>query len=270
MMKTNTLLTLALASVITMGCNNAADVEKVPVGTEVEVVRQDGGVLRGTLAARDKQTVKVDVGATKRSVPRDQIADLRVVDKAKPAPLPPAARFRELTLPEGTKLVLRLESAVGSDTSRVEDPIEAILSDAVVVDGVDILPAGSTVTGQVAAVEPAGKVKGRASLALRFTSISVSGRDERVAIMARKSFLAASTKGEDAAKIGIPAAGGAIIGGILGGKKGAAIGTAVGGGGGTAVVLATAGDEITLARGAVLTLPIDNAVEVRVPITRSN
>jgi hypothetical protein len=270
-MKMNTVLTLVLASVIAAtGCKSSADVEKVPVGTEVEVVRQDGGVVRGTLAARDKQTVKVDVGATNRSVPRDQIADLRVVDNAKPAPLPPAAKFRELTLPEGTKLVVRLDSAVGSDTSRVEDPIEAILSDAVVIDGVDILPAGSTVKGEVAAVQPAGKVKGRASLALRFTSISIPGRDDRVAIMARKDFLAPSTKGEDAAKIGIPAAGGAIIGGILGGKKGAAIGTAVGGGGGTAVVLATAGDEITLARGAVLTLPLEHAIDVRVPITRSN
>jgi hypothetical protein len=271
MMKTNTLLTVTLATVIaTAGCKSSPDVEKVPVGTEVEVVRQDGGVLRGTLAARDEKTVKVDVGATKRSVPRDQIANLRVVDNAKPAPLPPAARFRELTLPEGTKLVMRLESAVGSDTSRVEDPIEAILSDAVMLDGVDILPAGSTVKGEVAAVQPAGKVKGRASLALRFTSISVPGRDEQVTIVARKNFLAPATKGEDAAKIGIPAAGGAIIGGILGGKKGAGIGTAVGGGGGAAVVLATAGDEIALARGAVLTLSIEEAIDVRIPITKSN
>jgi hypothetical protein len=100
-------------------------------------------------------------------------------------------------------------------------------------------------------------------------SISVAGRAERPSIVARTELVAPATKGEDAAKIGIPAAGGAIIGGIIGGKKGAAIGTAVGGGGGAAVVLATPGDEIRLARGAELTLVLDQPIEVRVPITKS-
>jgi hypothetical protein len=88
-------------------------------------------------------------------------------------------------------------------------------------------------------------------------------------MMAHTDMLAPATKGEDAVKVGVPAAGGAVIGGIIGGKKGAAIGTAVGGGGGAAVVLATPGEEIRLARGAVLTLALDQAMEVRVPTTNS-
>jgi len=261
---------LALACAMSVaGCTSPPDVDKVPVGAEVEIVRQDGGVVHGTLVGRDEGTVKVGAGVTSRSVPRDQIADVRVVDKAKPEPLPPVAKFREFTLPAGTKLVARLDSAVGSDTSRVEDPVEATLSDAVVVDGFDVFPAGSVVRGEVAAVQPSGKVKGRASLALRFISVSVEGRAERSTIVARTELVAPATKGEDAAKIGIPAAGGAIIGGIIGGKKGAAIGTAVGGGGGAAVVLATPGDEIRLARGAALTLVLDQPIEVRVPIAKS-
>jgi len=270
MIKTH--LTLALVSVVTFaGCANpAADVENAPIGSDVELVRQDGGVVRGTLAARDEGTVKVDAGATSRSIPRNEIAELHVVDPARPAPLPAVAKFREITLPEGTKLAVRLESPVGSDTSRVESPVEATLSEAVVVDGIDVFPVGSVVKGEVAAAQAAGKVKGRASLALRFTSIAVAGRDEPSAIVARTSFLAPSTKGEDAAKIGIPAAGGAIVGGIVGGKKGAAIGAAVGGGGGTAVVLSTSGDEIRLGRGAALTLTMERAIDVRVPITKSN
>ena len=262
---------LALACAMSAaGCASRPDVDKVPVGAEVEIVRQDGGVVHGTLVGRDERTVKVGAGVTSRSVPRDQIADVRVVDKAKPEPLlPPVAKFREFTVPAGTKLVVRLDSAVGSDTSRVEDPVEATLSDAVVVDGFDVFPAGSIVRGEVASVQQSGKVKGRASLALRFVSISVAGRAERSSIVARTELVAPATKGEDAAKIGIPAAGGAIIGGIIGGKKGAAIGTVVGGGGGAAVVLATPGDEIRLARGAALTLVLDEPIEVRVPITTS-
>lgn len=263
------LTTLAAASVIAAaGCTGSADVEDVPVGTEVEVIRQDGAVVRGTLTERDARTVKLDAGPTSRSVPREEIAEVLVVDRAKPAALPAVARFREFILPEGTELVVRLSTAVSSDTSRVEDPIQATLSQAVVVDEIDVLPAGSVVRGHVAAVEPAGKVKGRGSLALRFTSVSVAGRDEPSAIVARTGVLAPATKREDAAKIAIPAAGGAIIGAIIGGKKGAAVGTAVGGGGGAAVVLSTSGDEAALARGAVLTLRIEQPVEVRVPITK--
>ncbi len=269
MIKILSMLVLASA-LVPAGCASPANVDSVPVGTVVEVVREDGGVVKGTLTERDEETVKVDVGTASRSVPRDEIANVRVVDDTKPpAPLPAIATFRELTVAAGTKLVVRLESAVGSDTSRVEDPVEAVLTEALVVDGMDVFPVGSIVKGGVAAADPAGKVKGRARLALRFTSISVAGRDEPSPIMARIERVAASTTREDAAKIAIPAAGGAIIGGLIGGKKGAANGTAVGGGGGTAVVLSTAGDEVRLARGASLTLPIEQAVDVRVPIARA-
>lgn len=254
----------------TAGCTPAAAVDKAPVGAEIEVIRKDGGVVRGTLAERDDRVVKVKAGATSRSVPREEIADVRVVDEAVPAaPLSAIARFREVTLPEGTSLVVRLDSAVASDTSRAEDPVEGTLADAVMAEGIEVFPAGSVVRGDVAAVQPSGKVKGRASLVLRFTSIAVTGREERSAISARTNRLATDTRREDAAKIGIPAAGGAIIGAILGGKKGAAIGTAVGAGGGTAVVLSTAGDEVRLARGSTLTLALEQAVDVRVPIAGS-
>ena len=110
-------------------------------------------------------------------------------------------------------------------------------------------------------------MKGRASLTLLFSS--VSGRGERYPIAARVALVAPSTTGKDVAKIAVPAAGGAIIGGLIGGKKGAAIGTAIGGGGGAAVVLSTAGPQIRLPRGTVLSLPLDQAVDVRVPINRS-
>jgi|APFre7841882724_1041349.scaffolds.fasta_scaffold15631_4 hypothetical protein len=267
MMKT--LLTCALALMLTgAGCSKKVDLEKVPVGTEVQVTRQDGGVVQGTLAARDDTTVKVKVGPVNRSVPRDQIADVQLVAET-PAPLPVIAKFREFTLPAGTTLHVRLGSALGSDSSRTGDPIEATLTDAVSVDGTEVLPAGSGVRGEVAAVDPGGKVSGRASMALRFSSIAVAGRDEPYPIAARVSWLAPTTKGKDAAKIAVPAGAGAIIGGIIGGGKGAAIGATIGGGGGTAVVLTTRGPQIRVPAGTALSLPLDQEVDVRVPIKKS-
>jgi hypothetical protein len=267
MMKT--LTTFALAVVLAgAGCSSRVDLEKVPLGTEVQVTRQDGGVVQGTLAARDDTTVKVKVGPATRSVPRDQIADVRLVADA-PAALPAVAKFREVTVPAGTKLHVRLDSVLGSDSSRAGDPIEARLSSAVVIDGTEVIPPGSTVRGEVGAAEPGGKVNGRASVAVRFTSLAVSGRDETYPIATGASWLAPTTRGKDAAKIAVPAGAGAIIGGIIGGGKGVAIGAAIGGGGGAAVVLTTRGPQIRLARGAALSLPLEQDVDVRVPIKRT-
>lgn len=269
---TNTSLAVALGVVLTTagaGCSRQVDVEKVPVGTEVELVRQDGGVVRGTLAARDDQAVKVTAGSTSRSVPRAEIAVLHVVDEAKPIELPPIAKFREFSVPAGTALVVRLTSPAGSASSRVGDPVEATLTVAVAVDGTEVLPAGSVLRGTVSAVDSAGKVKGRGSLALRFTSVSVAGRDEQYPIRAGIALEAEGSKGREAATIAGPAGAGAIIGAIVGGKKGALLGGAIGGGAGTAVVLSTRGPQVELPRGSRLSLHLEQAVDVRVPINRA-
>ncbi len=65
-------------------------------------------------------------------------------------------------------------------------------------------------------------------------------------------------------EIGAPAAGGAIIGALLGGKQGALVGTAVGGGAGTAVVLSTRGKEVHLAKGSALAVKLVEPITVRV------
>jgi hypothetical protein len=107
-------------------------------------------------------------------------------------------------------------------------------------------------------------VKGRARLALTFTGVTAHG--ETHSFEEHYTMVAPATKARDAKTIGIPAAGGAVIGAIVGGGKGAAIGAAVGGGAGTGVVLATAGKEVGLANGAKLSITLDRPLEVRVPI----
>ena len=96
------------------------------------------------------------------------------------------------------------------------------------------------------------KVKGRAHVAMRFDSLTPRGDDRALRDPARRRSggRPPATKQKDALEIGAPAAGGAIIGALVGGKKGALIGTAVGGGAGTAVVLSTRGKEVHLPKGA--------------------
>jgi hypothetical protein len=180
-------------------------------------------------------------------------------------PAAEASPSREITIPAGTILNVALDTAVGSDTSRVEEGVTAHLTRAIRVQGLTVLPEGSRVTGVVTDAIRSAKVKGRAHVAVRFDSLTPRGEDHRYAIRtASVGRTAAATKEKDAMKIGAPAAGGAIIGALLGGKKGALVGTAVGGGAGTAVVLSTRGQEVHLAKGSALTLKLAAPVTVRV------
>jgi hypothetical protein len=175
----------------------------------------------------------------------------------------PEPGYREVTIPAGTRIGVRLNSPVSSKGSRVEDPVDATIIAPVRISRAEVVPAGSHVKGLVAAAEPSGRVKGRARLALRFRTLTIGG--DAYPIAAQVSRVAPATKTADAEKIGIPAVGGAVVGAIVGGGKGAAIGAAAGGGAGTAVVLATPGKEVSLPRGSVIALTLQKPVTIRVP-----
>jgi hypothetical protein len=176
---------------------------------------------------------------------------------------PPRPAYREVTIPAGTSLPLTLTQSVASDTSAVEDAVTAELTRPVTIDGREALPAGARLAGVVIEVDGSGRVKGRAMIAFRFTSLRAGDTNYDVQTEPQ-SYLAPATKGEDATKIGIGAGAGAIIGGILGGKDGAAKGAVVGGGAGTGVVLATKGREVRLESGANVTTHLTAPLTVRV------
>ena len=259
------LLILCILVTAGLGCSRNVNLDQVPIGSEVQLTRQDGGVVEGKLTARDDKNVEIDAGRVTRSVARGDVAHVGVADESGKAPeLPAIARFREFRVPSGTRLSVRLEQGVGSATSAVGDAVSATLDDAVTVDGVDVLPAGSLVRAKVSDVESSGKVKGRARLSLVFSGVAAHGAS--YSFEDSYSMVAPATKARDAKTIGIPAAGGAVLGAIIGGKKGAAIGAAVGGGAGTAVVLTTSGQEVGLASGAKVPLTLDRALDVKVPV----
>jgi hypothetical protein len=260
-------ISVAVLVLFGAACSSQPEVDKVPVGQEVAVTKADGGVVEGKLSNKDEKTVQVTRGKVTKTIPKDQIADVKEVKAAdKPPVLPPVAKFREYTVPEGTTLALTLSTAISSATSKAEDPVEATLAEPVTVEGATVLPAGSTVKGIVTSAEGSGKVKGKANIAVKFNSISAAGRDDRYNIDAIYAEEAEATKGSDAKKIGIGAGIGTAIGAIAGGKKGAAIGAGVGAGAGTGAVLATKGKEVEHAAGTTLNVTLKNSIDVKVPI----
>lgn len=246
------------------GCSRPPDIDDVPVGSSVQVTREDGALVEGRLSERSADAVRVDVGPTTRAVPRREIVDFRVKGPNTKDEPPPAARFREITVPADARMTVRLHVPVGSAISRPEEIVHGTLARPIAVDGATVIPAGAEVFGVVTRAERAGKVKGRASLAFHFNRLVASG--ETYPLNARFVRTASSTTDRDAEKIAIPATGGAIVGAIIGGNKGAAIGAAAGGGAGAAWVLSTSGEEIALAPDTVLSLQTGRTFVVRVPL----
>jgi hypothetical protein len=171
---------------------------------------------------------------------------------------------RNITIPAGTILRLRVNRGFGSDISRVEDPVPATLARSIVIGGQTVLPAGSSASGYVVEATRPGKVKGRGRVAVRFTRITPASESASYNMQTRSWVaVAPATKKKDALTIGIPAAGGAAIGALVDGKKGAGIGAAVGGGAGTAAVLTTRGKEVRVGRGATLAVRLSAPLTIR-------
>jgi hypothetical protein len=179
-------------------------------------------------------------------------------------PAPPQPRLVDLVVAPDSVLGLQVESSISSEKARVEDEVTARVTRDVRVGDRVAIPAGSVARGEVTLVERGGKVKERARLGIRFTSV-VLADGTRVPIETDTIYREGdSPTGESVAKIGGGAIGGAIIGGIFGGAKGAAIGASVGGGAGTAAVAAGGRNPATLPSGTPLTVRVVKPATVTV------
>lgn len=162
------------------------------------------------------------------------------------------------TVPVGTELDVRLQTALNSGTTQVEDRFEATTLVDLSEDGRVLIPAGSVLRGIVSDVKSAGRVDRQGSLTLRFEQITVNRRSYPIRATVSEALEGGGYR-EDAGRIGAGAIVGGIIGGILGGGKGALAGILIGGGG---VVAATEGQEVDLEAGTVLRVRLDESLSL--------
>jgi tRNA A-37 threonylcarbamoyl transferase component Bud32 len=204
-----------------------------------------GGLAWAALASRRARNAEALEGVrVSRNVTREEPGVVRKLLGARPR--------LHVTVPAGTAVRVRLETALSSETSSSGQAFTASTSAPVVVEGVEALPAGSHAAGHVSHAAGAGKVSGRGELSLELDHIAPLEGSEIAVEAEPVERKARSTVKKDAAKVGGSAGVGAVVGGLIGGGKGAAIGGAVGGAAGTGVVLATKGEEVVLPEGSSL------------------
>ena len=203
--------------------------------------------------------------------PEPQAAPAQAPDSfnpPEPEPLvaaePPVPEFEELVISPDSVIGLQIETSTTSERAQLEDLVTAHVTRDVRVDGKVAIPAGAKVHGEVTLVERGGRLRERARLGVRFTSV-VLADGSRVRLESETVYREGDAPSrESAAKIGGGAIGGAIIGGILGGAKGAAIGGSIGAGAGTTAVLAGGRNAATLPSGTPVTVRLTEPVIVTI------
>lgn len=176
----------------------------------------------------------------------NQTAENGAYPASGPAPVQAQASAQQLTIPEGTRIDVRLDTSISSERNRSGGTFEATLDRPIELgNGEAVVPQGTRVMGEVIAARPSGHLKTPAELSVALTTIEMDGN--RIPISTSSvSRRGKSHKGHDAKWIGGSAAGGALLGALIGHGKGAAIGALAGGGGGTAAAYATGKKNIVL------------------------
>ncbi len=169
---------------------------------------------------------------------------------------------RTFTVPAGTQMTIAMKKTLDSGENQPGDPFSAEVVHDVQVDGRTVIPAGSIVRGEVAAVKAAKRGAGQASMTLAFSSLTLPD-DTTAPMTASLSEATESKKGRNAAVIGGSAAGGALLGKMIGkDTKDAVAGAIVGGAIATGAILAQEGEQVKIPRGAELVIQLDESVKI--------
>ncbi len=169
-----------------------------------------------------------------------------------------------LTVPAGTSLAIRLNRTINVKHEVVGNRFTGEVAEAVVRDGVTVIPRGTRVSGRVDAAHRRGHFKGRSILELRLTAMTLNGSeyplDTHDTVRTKKG------KGKrSSAFIGGLTGAGMLIGGIATGGVGLAIGAAAGAGSGTLLAGTTGNRDIILPAESIVRFRLADQLVVQNP-----
>lgn len=180
-------------------------------------------------------------------------------------PEPPKPVVKQVTLPAGTVLPIRITEALDSKTSQTNDAFHGSLAADLGTQGVIAIPRGSAIVGRIVEARDAAHFKGSAILTLELTEVSARGK--KITLVTDTYSKEGAGRGKNTAeKTGGGAALGAIIGALAGGGKGAAIGGLAGAGAGAGVNAATRGQQVTIPSETQLDFHLQSPVTLTVTV----
>lgn len=176
-------------------------------------------------------------------------------------------RGETFTVPSGTTLHCRLTQTISTKLNFQGDAFTATVTEPYMVNGHEIIPVGSTITGRIADLIRPGRIRGVGEM--RLTAEQIVFPDGRTAQMNAVLLTTYGAEGvkvdseeglvrgpssrfKDLKEIGLGMGSGGFVGTLLGGFHGAVIGGAIGGGAALADTLRKRGQDLTLPTGTQL------------------
>jgi hypothetical protein len=215
----------------------------------------DGTLLEGDFIGSSNGIVMFDTGDGIEAFPESKVVGIFFssgVDTAEKL-IEANNNAGQITLPAGTRLVIRTSDAIDSSRHGAGHRFRGQLEGALVVDGVTAAPRGAFVHGRIAQAQQARRATGSSELTVEFTDIMI---DDQLFPISTGG-LSAETGGEARRTLGRTARA-AAVGGLIGGSSGARTGAQVGVG----ASILTSGASVNIPRGTILETTLSAALTV--------
>ena len=182
-----------------------------------------------------------------------------------PPPAPPRPVVKEVTLPAGTVIPIRITETLDSKTAQANDVFHGSLAGDLGTGGVIAVPRGAAVMGRIVDAREAAHFKGASLLSLELTELNARGK--QLTLVTDTFSKEGAARGKNTAtKAGGGAVVGSIIGALAGGGKGAVIGGLAGGAAGGGVNAATRGQQTVIPTETLINFRLQSPVTFTVTI----
>ncbi|HMD32045.1 MAG TPA: YMGG-like glycine zipper-containing protein [Candidatus Acidoferrales bacterium] len=234
------------------------------IGGTADAIQMDVNGAVQTFDVRDVQSLSKDSSQSQPPPPPAQLPNAPLpsgaitVPAAPPgtAPAAPPPDANTVTIPVGTRILVRMLDGVDSEKNHVGDRFRATLQTNIEQDGWLVVRRDTDVYGRLSNVQGAGRLSGHAELKLELTGILI--HNNLVPLVTGDYEVAGKGRGGNTAKKAVGGAAlGAIIGALAGGGRGAAIGAGAGAAAGATVNIITKGEKVKVPSETLLEFRLD-------------
>ena len=216
----------------------------------------DGTILEGDFVGSSNGIIMFDTGAGIEAFPENQVVGIFLSSGVASAEAYNAADVNTVTIPAGTRLVIRTTDTIDSSRHGAGHRFRGQLESALAVNGVNVVARGTFVHGRISQAQQAGRMVGSSELVVEFTDLMI----DDVLVPIATGGLAAQTDGEAARTVGRTARA-AAVGGLIGGSSGARTGARVGAG----ASILTRGASVNIPRGTIVETTLAAPLTIAVP-----
>jgi hypothetical protein len=238
---------------------------------------KNGSLIKGKFLAGTETEISFQVGSTVQKYNVVDIVSLKFDSEgaaSAPAPQPQSSlpddpgmvahvemKPAYVTIPAGTRILVRTMDAIDSTYNVVGDRFQASLEEPLMLEGNVLVAGDALVYGRLTQSKESGTFTGRSQLRLELTGIVVNGK--LVPVVTGEYEVTGKSRGASTAKRTVGGAAlGAIIGGVADGGQGAAVGAGIGAGAGAGSEIITGGDQVKVPSETLLDFTLQQDVSI--------